>query len=161
MRRIEFALIVSLTALASNAFGQSAKAICEMECRSYDQAIMKKDIGWFGRTAAPGFWAIDHGQKMNVNQAMAGIKQLFAAMKSIDSVHSSCVSASMKGDTVTAVVDGKIMGTMIGAKGKTMKIVDQSRDRETWVKMGGKWKIKSVTMISDHMTANGKPLPGQ
>jgi hypothetical protein len=123
--------------------------------------MVRKDFGWFNRTLAPDFTVTSHGHTVGRKEALQGYRMNFAVFNTVDSSHSTCLSASTKGDILMALVDGKMTATTISRDAKTVKVVAQVRDREKWAKIGGHWKLETVTIVSDKMTVDGKPIPAQ
>lgn len=127
----------------------------------YNQAEMlfdKKDADGIFRYMAPDFSMTMMGQKMNTEQAKASMKQWFGMMKDLHA--KMTVTSVMSKANMAMVTDSFHMsGHMMNPKTKKWsKYVDSGMETATWVRMGGKWMMKSLTMKGEKMTMDGKPF---
>ncbi len=158
-------LIAAMALLAAVSFGfdkaATSKALNGLN-KQYANALMKKDISFFEKTAAPDFVEIEkNGKKMDRAAAIAQIKQFFGMPTKMVSASGKLVSFTEKGDTVTAITESKMVAKLPGQKkGQWSTLKGVSKDEEVWTHKGGKWLIHSMKTISESQTLDGKPMPG-
>jgi hypothetical protein len=109
---------------------------------------------------APGATVIHPGGKVVTTSEME--KQLTNILPTIKSVaeHEVVKDISLKGDT--ALVKSAKTSTTVtedATSHKPEKVVQNVETEDTWVKIGNKWLIKEIRVLSAKATVNGKPMP--
>lgn len=61
---------------------------------------------------------------------------------------------------VTVTATGEMKTKKLPQDGKSHTIAGASTTVDTWVKVGGSWKMKMTKTISDKMLMDGEPIPG-
>ncbi len=125
--------------------------------------MMKKDIEGFKKIVkggvTPDFKYSEGGPSMGFDEMVAGMKQGFAMYSKITKTTTKLVSVKEKGNDGTAVEKHTMVGMMMGPDKKSHKVVFAGTSDETYKKVGKKWLMASMTMKTDKMTMDGKPMP--
>lgn len=151
--------VIPATSLA----GSSLKSQVEAMNKPIDAAFKKKDIAAFTRVVkggmTPDFKYIDDGSKpMDYDHMVAGMKQAFAVYQKITKVETSVLSVKEKGNAGTAVERHTMEGLVAGPDKKPHKMVFVGTSTETFRKVHGMWLMASMSMKTDKMTMDGKPM---
>lgn len=131
--------------------------------------MMKKDIAGFKKACQGGMTAdfkyVEAGKKgkpMNFDQMVAMMKMGFDQMGKINSVKTVIHSVKEKGNTGVCKSTHSFSGIMLmpGKDGKMTKhtMSEEGDVTETYVKVGGKWKMSSMTWENDRAKLDGKPF---
>ena len=158
------AISLVVVGLVSFAPAQSLKAQASKFDSIISHAMMKKDMKTLEKLLKAGvtsdFVYVEDGQKQNFAQMFANMKQGIGMMKSfkVCSAHSSNIKE--KGNKGSGMTTHTMIGTTTGPDKKThvMNFVGTSTD--TYVKVGGQWKMSRMEMKTTKMTMDGKPMPG-
>jgi len=114
------------------------------------------DCAFIGKTDKSG-----KTEKKNRDETMA---QMAGFMPFIDVVNVSTShidSVKMgKGSLVASVTSVVAMTLKKGQDGKVHKIVQNSKSQDTWVNVGGSWKLKVSKIVTESATQDGKAIPG-
>jgi ketosteroid isomerase-like protein len=152
------------------AFGATALPV-----RADDAAVRKQLNGQYAKLAAafksknanavmalgtPDFSMKErNGVVSDAKASTEGIKQMFAMVKSFNRVDMKIHKLAVKGNqavaTTTYVYDSQ---TPPDPKGKSHRMVSKGLTKDTWVKAGSTWKVRSVEMLKDEMTMDGKKI---
>jgi len=110
-----------------------------------EKAFETKNIQFFESVATKGFtYRSFSGQVEQRAGAMAGLKQMFQMMNTIDCSF-TMGKVSVKGSTATVEATGKFKCTMKDPQtSKSHKLDTTTYERQTWVKQGGKWMISGI-----------------
>lgn len=125
--------------------------------------MKNKDFATMGKLlraqAAPGYTFVEGGQSMTLDGM---IQHLTSGIKSIGTVRfvsSKLVSLQEGGKTATAKMVFMVAGVMAGApKVKPTTVTSTGDATDTFVKVGGKWKLKKEVWGKQKILLNGKPL---
>lgn len=148
-----------LLSAAAAADDKSARKEVDAAYRKLEAAIKAKNIDGVLKLSTLDFTMKQPGKKpQNAEQVKAAMMQEFAMAKSVDEVKMTVTKFTVTGYTAEATTSGKMSLSMYGQQGKTNKLVDLSTTKDTWVKGADGWKIKSVDVITDKMTLDGKPF---
>jgi len=125
-----------------------------------DTSTNRKDLTGMMSVYAPGATVIHPGGKVVTTSEME--KQLTNILPTIKSVaeHEVVKDISLKGDT--ALVKSAKTSTTVtedATSHKPEKVVQNVETEDTWVKIGNKWLIKEIRVLSAKATVNGKPMP--
>ena len=121
-------------------------------------AFKKGDIEGVKATAAPDFTLIEHGQKMNAEQALQQLKMMFASGMKISKMEMTVRSVKAKGNTAVVRADSVSEGTMKMPDGKVHKMESVGVSSDTLVKTPAGWKFQIVKSVSEKSKMDGKPF---
>lgn len=128
-------------------------------------AMMKLDIDAFNKAVkggvTPDFKYYDDGSSaMNYKTMTMMMKQGFGMYAKMIAVGTQPISVVEKGNKGLVVQKHSMAGmTKPGADKKSHKIVFIGTSTETYKKVHGKWMMASMSMKTDLMTMDGKPMP--
>ncbi len=146
MKKLFF--ILASTSLGISAFAADTSA----QFRSYLNGMLPKltkafdtmDPKFFKAISAPDFTETVGGKTYTKEQAMQQMVQQFAMTKSMK-CHFRILSAKASGNTGIAMTAGHFTSVLKpGQDGKTHTLMMDMWEKETWVKTGKGWKIKSL-----------------
>jgi hypothetical protein len=91
--------------------------------------------------------------------------QLDGFSKIIDSIvksnsHIDRITQGKKAIVVTVTSSGELKTKKLPQDGKVHRLANTGTSEDTWVKVGGAWKIKQSKSLTSKMLLDGKPLPG-
>jgi len=121
-------------------------------------AFKKKDVDAFGKFYLPGYTGTDgRGRAINLTTLLASLKKQMVSAQ--DAVWTRKVlKVKVNGNEADATVGGRFTGKLIMGDGKLHTLTVDSVGQNIWVKVGGKWLLKSAKPISNKMTQDGKPM---
>ena len=157
---IIFSLAVSAVALARPDATADFKKFLMSEGQKSMKAFADKNIKYFETMSTADFTMTERGQKMDKKSSMAGLKQWFGMMKSIKASF-KLTSAKSDGKTGVATMTSTMVGwTKPTANDKkSHKMEMTGYEKQTWVKKGSSWKLKSIEEAKPgKMTMDGKPF---
>jgi hypothetical protein len=152
--------------------GLCSLATADPSLRSQIEAMNKSIVATFkhrdasafrkatkGGTTADFKYSDDGGKPMNFDKMVAGMQQAFAMYKQITTAKTTILSVKEHGNTATAVEKHTMGGIVAGGDKKTHKMVFEGTSTETYRKVKGQWLMSSMSMKTDKMTMDGKPMP--
>jgi len=157
-------LILALVTVPVASFAEaSLKSQIAAMNKPVDAALKARDINAFTKAVTggmtPDFKYIDDGTKPQSFEGMiAGMKQGLSVYKEITKVSTSVVSAKQKGNMGNAIERHVMEGVVFGPDKKPHKMVFLGTSTETFRKVKGKWMMASMSMKTDKMTMDGKPM---
>jgi hypothetical protein len=125
-----------------------------------ERAFETKDIRFFDSVASTGFtYKAFTGEVQKRTDALAGLKQMFAMMDTIDCKF-TMGKVSVKGTKATVDATSKFRCTMQNPQTKkTHKLDTTTYERQSWVKQGGKWMISGIVEYKKPIVLlDGKPV---
>ncbi|HTQ08862.1 MAG TPA: nuclear transport factor 2 family protein [Fimbriimonadaceae bacterium] len=159
--RLTFAALAVIGSLAgAQAQGKMTVADWQKMYDQAEQAFDRKDADSVFSYTTADFKMKMGGHTMTKQESLASMKQWFSMMKTL---HASLkvVKATGSATSATVVDNFRNTGQMIDPKThKPGQFVDVGTETLSWVKIKGKWMIKSLVTNNEKMTLNGKPLPG-
>jgi hypothetical protein len=163
MKRVRTIFLGALVASSAFAADQTAefKKFLMSEQGAMTKAFQTKDISWFFKTSTPDFSEVMEGKTTQKKESLAGLKQWFDMMATIKVTSAELTSANAANDKGVAMVHEKMTGTMKPQKphGKGSVMVMESWEKESWVKVKGKWMIQKIEEVKPtKMTIDGKPM---
>jgi hypothetical protein len=124
-------------------------------------AFRTKDASWLEKNATSDFVAIDSGRRFTRSESVAQMRQMFQMTSSAAKVSAKILSFKKVGSSYVVTTDTTFNGMLKAPNGQGGKLVDDSMDDMTWVRVGKSWKISIDKTIKEHATLNGKPIrPG-
>lgn len=101
-------------------------------------------------------------QKKTKAEELANIGKLSQIIASVTSSVSHVDLVTSGKTTVQAIVtsSGELKTKPLG-DGKAHTLSNTSKSQDTWVKVGGIWKMKSSRSLSNNLKVDGHPVPGQ
>lgn len=123
------------------------------------RAFETKDVAFFDRISTADFTEKYMGRTMTKKEAMAQMKTEMASVKAIKCSF-KILSAKVMGNTGIAMTAGHMtMTSKPMGKEKSHKMVMDMWEKETWVRSGNGWKIKSLEEAKPmKMMVDGKPM---
>lgn len=106
---------------------------------------------------APDFVRTDKKMKENLTQFLANL-QLPAGMK-LKNFKFKLGSYTLKGGKYYGNNTTIVSAMMTDPKKKIHSMNAQSLEKEVWRKVGAKWMLESITVISNKVNMDGKPMP--
>ncbi len=155
---------LTLVVLPAVSFGEgSLRAQMEALNKPINSALMHRDMKAFEHAVkgcmTPDFKYIDDGSKpMSMSRMVAGMKMGLAGYQKITKVETKVISVKEMGDSGRAVELHTMAGLMAGPDKKPHKMVYVGTATETFRKVKGKWMMASMSMKTDKMTLDGKPM---
>jgi ketosteroid isomerase-like protein len=162
-----FGISLALLGLCSTCFAGDLvtefKKFMSKEGPKVMAAFRNKDISYFEKTSTDDFTYTEYkGKPMGKKDALSGMQMMFNMMDKIESSF-KMLRVRAKGDAMLVDMDSYMTGTTKRTgkeKAHVMKAI--TYETETWVKVNGKWMLKSITERKKGvMTMDGKPFnPG-
>lgn len=156
---ISFCLTMCVTngALAEN-LAQVRKSI-EASYSHKDNSTNRKDLTGMMSIYAPGA-TVKHpnGKTITTSEMEKQLTNILPTVKSV-AEHEVVKNISLKGET--ALVTSKKTSTTVTedpTSHQDNKVVQNVESEDTWVKVGNKWLIKEIRVLSAKATVNGKPM---
>jgi len=119
-----------------------------------DSAALSKAMAGF---VTKDFVWKEQGQTMNLTQWQGMLQQQMKAIK-ITGWKFTSKNLKQAGNSATGTAVLDMSATMKNPQtGKTSVLKSLSTAKETYVKVGGAWKLKSLEILSDKSTIDGKP----
>ncbi|MBS1717046.1 MAG: nuclear transport factor 2 family protein [Armatimonadetes bacterium] len=162
-RTLTLAALLACTAVSFAA--DNAKTAISKAYTQFDFYVVKgslKDLESFlNRTSTNDFTMKQMGQTFDKKAVIAQMKQQLS-MGKVNESKTKVKSIVINGSTATVMTSGSFKMTMKGKnQDKAHVFAGQSETKDTWVKEGRVWKMKSIESVSDKMTMDGKPInPG-
>jgi hypothetical protein len=137
----------------------------QQKTKWYVAALTLRDASWFQDALTPDFKETQKGadgklKSFTKTETIDLLKQMFAALTSVDRVSASVKSVRLEGRSAVIVTETMFRGRLAGPQGKVLAIVDDSTDEETWVPDGADWKVKFVRTLKETAFVDGKPING-
>ncbi|HLK15690.1 MAG TPA: hypothetical protein VKT78_12880 [Fimbriimonadaceae bacterium] len=158
---MKFAAIAAVLLVVTVASAETLKTTATKMADRASAAMAKQDYKGFEAivkaSTTSDFKYVEAGRSMNLTQMMAGIKQGSGMMK-IKSAHAKILSCSEKGGkSGSTTTSHDFKGTMTGPDKKPHTLAGSMTSKDTWVKVGGKWKMSVMTVTGYKATMDGKP----
>jgi ketosteroid isomerase-like protein len=146
MKRI---LILGTLTAALMAFGAEPEATIKSVHAKFEAAINKKDFEAAGKIAranfSKDFVAKEGGHEENLDKF---VRNMAPPQGRTINIHFELGKASVKGDTATLEVVVHFKSTMNDSGGKPRTSEGSEKDRETWKKIGGSWKMTLMETVT-------------
>ena len=97
---------------------------------------------------------------MSYDEMAGHMKEGLGMIGRIKHVHASVLSVSEHGKSGSTKTVHSIDATTVGPDHKSHRMSMTGTSKDTWVKIGGKWKMSSMTWLSQTMKMDGKPMTG-
>jgi hypothetical protein len=173
MKRVKPAVLLAMSALT--VLGFSSQANLDPQIKGYytlqDSLTLKKDGPGLEKLmtghATPDFMNVGKPDKTGkartktMAEDMAQMKQTLPFIDKFTKVHSMIKKvAAGKGSVVVTVSTDVAMQTKKGPDGKVHSVDGHDVNEDTWVKSGGRWKMKISKTVSETMKIDGKAFGG-
>lgn len=145
-------------AALADSLAQAKKGI-EAGYLKKDSATNRKDLSGMLSVYAPGATVVHpNGKVVTMDEMQKHLSEILPGVKSIVE-HEVVKTVSLKGDTAL-VQTGKTSTTVTEEPNshKPQKVVNNVVSEDTWVKVGNKWLIKEIRVLSAKATVNGQPM---
>ncbi len=128
----------------------------------YDNAskmMAAKDAKGLFSVCTPDFKMTEMGKSYNAKQSMDEMGKWFGMMKDMHATM-KVTKVDEKGNMATVSSYGRMWGTTKPdpKTKKSHKYESTGTDNATWVRMNGKWMMKSLTTVNSKMMMDGKPF---
>jgi len=159
MLKLTLPILIATAVATAAPLAEDLRAVAEKNEADYRKAFAAQDASWFDRVAAPDFFVIlVGGRRMNRAQSMAGITRSIKMGKVI-SITSKVLTVGPKGKGMVEVCESHAVISIPSQKrGKTSRIVDDTRYEEFWAKDGDVWHIHYQKILADKVTVDGKAV---
>lgn len=138
---------LTVAALAPMLAMADLKSDFQKKYSELDQFLATKKVDaaerWLDQNAAKGFTYTSRDKNTyDLPKFKQGIRDQIAATKKVKETATKVISVKQTGDKVIVVTDSHTTASMVFDT-KPMKLIDKSQAKDTWVKIGGLWKLKT------------------
>jgi len=163
---------ISLAGLAALSVAQSNPTkIFKAYYAKTDAFTLKKDVAGLSKlmidSATNDFVYISRPTKAgksstrNREQTIQDMTRVMPMVEKFSKVETTIVSSLPGKNSIVLTISNTVeMSTSTGPDGKPHKLVNHATSKDTWVKQGSTWKIKSAQNLKDDMKVDGKSIPG-
>lgn len=160
MKKLSIGL--ALMALALGAFAGDLKSEIEAVNKKVHAAFMKKDVKAFEAAlkdrVTADFKHVENGVSQDFKTMCEQMKQGFAMAKKVIGSDTKVLSVKESGNSATATVVHKMTMIMTGPDKKDHKYEFSGTSTDQYKKIGGKWKMASMTWKEQKLLMDGKPM---
>jgi hypothetical protein len=154
---------VALVGIVAAAQADTLRSQIEAMNKTVGASMMKRDIGGFVKACKGGmtkdFKYVEAGKSESFDKMAEGVKMGFSQMAKVSVAKSKILSLTEKGNKATALTEHTMAYSSVPGpdkKSHTVTMVGTSTD--TYVKVGSRWMMSSMTWGSQKMTMDGKPM---
>jgi len=158
------ALPVCLLGLLTIASADALRDQINSMSAAVGKSLMAKDIVGFAKAIKPGVTAdfkyLDNptAKPMNFDQMVAGMKMGVGSYTKVTVAEARILSVKPAGDSATVLMSHKMAGLITGPDKKSHVQSFTGISIDTYKKVGGAWKMASMTIKSSEMKMDGKPM---
>ncbi|MHB8635498.1 MAG: hypothetical protein ACYC96_03385 [Fimbriimonadaceae bacterium] len=156
------AVAIAILAVSASTFADSLRATATRMGKLASAALAHKDFKAFDIAVrpcvTPGFRFTEMGHSMNFDRMVAEIKAGLSSLPNVSSSTSKILSCAEHGKTGTTTTTHRIVATMVGPDKKHHKLVSIGKSTDSWVKVGGVWKMSVMAWGAQTMTVDGKRM---
>lgn len=155
-------LALSLLIMGAPVVQADAKADLQKLYTGLAASVKKKDLKTCLSYLAADYTDVDQkGKKQNRKEFEGMVKAQFAAPITVKSFNIKVTKVTPKGADLIAENTATMVLTFQNPQTKKASTIEQtSTSKDTWVKSGAKWLLKSSTTTSQKRKLDGKALPG-
>lgn len=158
------ALSLGIVLLAATAAHADLRSDATSLDKAVTAAMKKKDFPALEKAIraglAPNFVYMEGGQKQTTDEMISNMKMGLGAMKKLNTVATKVLSVKQSGNTGTVSTVHVMSGVTAGQDKKPHILSFTGMSQDTYVKIGGKWKMSKMVMKTQKMTLDGKPTQG-
>jgi 23S rRNA pseudoU1915 N3-methylase RlmH len=158
----KIAILAILVATAAVGTAQSLKSYAESMDKKLNAVMMKKDIDGFVKIVKPmvtkDFKYVENGQTMNFDAMVSMMRQGMGMLEKMTKVSSKILSCKESGNNGVIMSSHMSEGIMTGPDKKKHTMGFTGKSKDIYVKMKGKWMLKSMTWTESVMTMDGKKV---
>jgi hypothetical protein len=155
-------LVLSTFVVSSLSYADSLKSTATRLGTQASVALKNKDIKGFTailrKNTTPDFKYVEANNSMTLDQMLGVMKGQFAAMKTVKSASSKLLRCVEHGKTGITATTHSITAMITGPDRKLHLLVASGDSKDTWVKVGGAWKMSVMLWGKQKMTMDGKPF---
>lgn len=152
--------LVGLTGIASAS--SNLRAELTAMNKKVTAAMMKRDVAGFTKIVkggiTPDFKYMEDGKEMSFDTMVDMMKQGMKLFTKMISAKAEIVSLSEKGNDATAITRHSTVSLMTGQDKKPHKMEFVGTSTDTYKMVKGKWLMSSMSMKTDKMLLDGKPM---
>ena len=159
-RQLALTLAVSVIAanFASGATDANRSALEDVYSK-YTKALKEKDTRTVSSYETDDFAIkLSSGEILNRQQADALLEQTLGSLRTVSKADAQITDVKTENGTATVIVTETMTATMADNQGREHVITASTKSRDVWVKIDGKWRIKSATVLEDKSTLDGKAV---
>ena len=157
-----YALAAFLLVISAAATAETLKETATKMNVAASRAVMRRDMKAFDAAFHPhvtaDFKSIDHGKASTYAEWLAQLTQSLSSLQHISSANAKLLSCKENGLNGVTSTSFSFTATVAGGDKKIHKLSGVSTGTDSWVKVGGKWKMKKSTAGTQKMTLDGKPF---
>lgn len=123
-------------------------------------AIRNKNIKRIGDLMAPGMVNKDRsGKTLSCEAALKTMQQELNELTKVQTARFTVEKSAMQGNNLIVNAAFHLTGSIADPQGKTHRIDQTSRTRDTWTKIGGNWLVsRSEDLPGGRTLLDGKPI---
>jgi len=103
---------------------------------------------------------VDRGKVLSGNQIARHMQQRFRLMQGSPQCRIQVLSLSIKGKSASVLTSDYTSAEVPGSTGRVHKVIAMGKSRDEVVKTKRGWLLKSVYVLTDNMTMDGRPIGG-
>jgi hypothetical protein len=158
----KLALIVMGISIAGLSQAESLKSFADRLNKQMVSAMLKKDMNAVEKilkaNLTKDFKYTEDNRTMDMKTMFEQMKMGLGSMNKITRVVAKGSNFKEKGNSGSCKATHMFEGTMMGPDKKTHKMTMSGDTVETYVKVGGKWKMKTMVWSNSKMLMDGKPM---
>lgn len=156
-------VILAVLVMSVTAFAGSLRADIEASNAKICGFLKNKDIDGFEKYARPrvtdDFKHVENGQSMTFDEMIAQMRAGIGSTGKVTMVTTKILEFKTKGDICYVLTRHAMVATTPpDPKNKTHKMGFTGTSNDVYKKIGGKWKMASMTWLKQTMTMDGKPF---
>lgn len=122
------------------------------------EAFRKNDIAAIANLMTPDYVAVQpKGKKLSHDEVLTSLSRQRQVLVNVD-WQRKIGKLTVKGNEAVATIQSRMAGIMADPNGKHHNILMMSSSKDTWVKAGAGWKLKSYQFLTGAMALDGKKL---
>jgi len=174
MKNLKSLVFVAILAVATSAMATHSDVSSKLRAlyAKMDSLSMKKDVpglsAFLKKTSTDDCTFISKPGKSGVperksrDQAMQTLARVMPVIDKVSTCASHIDSIHVSGSSAVATVTSRIvMITKAGSGGPAHKIAQKSKSEDTWVLVGGSWKLKVSKILTETVSQDGKEIPSR
>jgi ketosteroid isomerase-like protein len=150
--------LICLVASAAIATGNDDRTDIQALYFKLARSMSAKDANAVLSAGTSDLTFIEKGRTLTGSQIAHRMEQRFRLMSGSPRCRFTIPSLSVKGKSASVLSNDFTEAEVSGSGGRTHKIVATGRSRDELVKTRRGWLLKSVNVLTDNMTMDGKPF---
>jgi hypothetical protein len=159
-----FTIAIALLASYAVALADGLRTQVNASMKTITAAMKKKDFATLSKQMKAGstadFKYVEDGRTQTLDEMLEGMKMGLGMMQKLTACNVKLLKLQEHGKTAVGSMEHNMVGTMMGQDKKTHTMSFTGVSEHTYVNVGGKWKMSSMTWKSQKQTMDGKPVTG-